>query len=65
MATTNTSLLLPAARGSAVEPVRTAAPHLCVDRFTEGMQAWQAYFPDYDGATDYPGRIRNSTRSTR
>ena len=20
---------------------------LCVDRFTEGMQAWQAYFPDY------------------
>ena len=32
---------------------------LCVDRFTEGMQAWQAYFPDYDGATDYPERDRD------
>src|SRR5271163_3839031 len=32
---------------------------LCVDRFKEGMNAWQAYFPDYDGATDYPGRDPN------
>jgi len=29
---------------------------LCVDRFSEGMHAWQAYFPDYDGAAAYEGR---------
>lgn len=32
---------------------------LCVDRFALGMHAWQAYFPDYDGGTDYPDRDKD------
>jgi len=29
---------------------------LSVDRFEDGFHGWQAYFPDYDGWEDYPGR---------
>lgn len=29
---------------------------LCADRFAEGFCGWTAYFPDYDGWEDYPGR---------